>query len=71
MQFSDLHVHTQFSLLNGAAPIQNAYKKAIAGNMPALAITDHRAGFTGYEIIFRIFLRYTRIVHVNSNDKIL
>jgi DNA polymerase-3 subunit alpha len=41
MQFSHLHVHTQFSLLDGAASINKLYKKAIADNMPALAITDH------------------------------
>src|SRR5205814_8052217 len=41
MQFSHLHVHTQFSLLDGAASIQNLYKKAIADGMPAVAISDH------------------------------
>jgi DNA polymerase III subunit alpha len=41
MQFSHLHVHTQYSLLDGAADISSLYKKAVADNMPALAITDH------------------------------
>lgn len=41
MQFSHLHVHTQFSLLDGAASIQEIFKKAISDNMPAVAITDH------------------------------
>ncbi|MFT3904158.1 MAG: DNA polymerase III subunit alpha [Niabella sp.] len=41
MKFSHLHVHTQYSLLDGAAPIGRLYKKAIADNMPALAISDH------------------------------
>ncbi len=41
MKFSHLHVHTQFSLLDGAASIQNLYKKAIKDEMPALAISDH------------------------------
>jgi DNA polymerase-3 subunit alpha len=41
MQFSHLHVHTQYSLLDGAADIKSLYKKAMANNMPALAITDH------------------------------
>jgi DNA polymerase-3 subunit alpha len=40
-RFSHLHVHTQFSLLDGAANISELYKKAVKDNMPALAITDH------------------------------
>ena len=51
MRFSHLHVHTQFSLLDGAAPIQNLYKKAIADNMPALAITDHGNMFGVFEFV--------------------
>jgi DNA polymerase-3 subunit alpha len=39
--FSHLHVHTQFSLLDGASNIANLYKKAVNDKMPALAITDH------------------------------
>ena len=51
MTFSHLHVHTQFSLLDGAAPIQNLYKKAMADNMPALAITDHGNMFGVFEFV--------------------
>jgi len=40
-KFSHLHVHTQFSLLDGAASIKSLYQKAIDNDMPALAITDH------------------------------
>jgi len=39
--FSHLHVHTQYSLLDGAASISNLVKKAKANEMKALAITDH------------------------------
>lgn len=39
--FNHLHVHTQFSLLDGAAEIGRLYKKASADGMKALAITDH------------------------------
>lgn len=39
--FSHLHVHTQYSLLDGAADISALYKKAVADKMPAIAITDH------------------------------
>jgi DNA polymerase-3 subunit alpha len=51
MKFSHLHVHTQFSLLDGAAPIKNLYKKAIADNMPALAISDHGNMFGVFEFV--------------------
>ncbi|MGV3767871.1 MAG: DNA polymerase III subunit alpha [Chitinophagaceae bacterium] len=51
MKFSHLHVHTQFSLLDGAASIQALYKKAIKHNMPALAITDHGNMFGAFEFV--------------------
>ena len=51
MKFSHLHVHTQFSLLDGAASIQNLYKKAIADEMPALAISDHGNMFGVFEFV--------------------
>ncbi len=49
--FSHLHVHTQFSLLDGAANISNLYKKAIAGNQKALAITDHGNMFGVFKFV--------------------
>src|SRR5688572_23985472 len=51
MKFSHLHVHTQFSLLDGAASIQNLYKKAIRDGMPALAISDHGNMFGVFEFV--------------------
>ena len=51
MKFSHLHVHTQFSLLDGAAPIKSLYKKAIADGMPALAISDHGNMFGAFEFV--------------------
>jgi DNA polymerase III subunit alpha len=51
MNFSHLHVHTQFSLLDGAASIKNLYKKAIADGMPALAISDHGNMFGAFEFV--------------------
>jgi DNA polymerase-3 subunit alpha len=50
-QFSHLHVHTQFSLLDGAAEIGKLYKKAIADSMPALAITDHGNMFGAFKFV--------------------
>jgi DNA polymerase III subunit alpha len=51
MKFSHLHVHTQFSLLDGAASIKNLYKKAISDGMPALAISDHGNMFGVFEFV--------------------
>jgi len=41
--FVHLHVHTQYSLLDGAARIRDLVSRAKALNMHALAITDHGA----------------------------
>jgi DNA polymerase-3 subunit alpha len=51
MNFSHLHVHTQYSLLDGAASIKGLYKKAIANKMPALAISDHGNMFGVFEFV--------------------
>lgn len=50
-KFSHLHVHTQFSLLDGAADISTLYKKAVSDNMPALAITDHGNMFGAFKFV--------------------
>jgi DNA polymerase-3 subunit alpha len=50
-KFSHLHVHTQFSLLDGAASIKSLYQKAIEDDMPALAITDHGNMFGAFEFV--------------------
>ncbi len=39
--FTHLHVHTQYSILDGAARITDLVKKAKDNGMDALAITDH------------------------------
>ena len=51
MQFSHLHVHTQYSLLDGAADISSLYKKAVADNMPGIAITDHGNMFGVFKFV--------------------
>ena len=40
-KFVHLHVHTQYSILDGQASINALVDKAMADGMPALAITDH------------------------------
>ncbi|MBL7951784.1 MAG: DNA polymerase III subunit alpha [Flavobacteriales bacterium] len=51
MSFSHLHVHTQFSLLDGAASIPSLYKKAVKDGQPALAITDHGNMFGAFKFV--------------------
>lgn len=40
-QFVHLHSHTEYSLLDGAAKIEDLVEKASACGMPAIAISDH------------------------------
>ena len=40
-QFVHLHVHTEYSLLDGASRIHQLIDRAKELNMPAIAITDH------------------------------
>ncbi|MFB6231175.1 MAG: DNA polymerase III subunit alpha [Salinibacter sp.] len=40
-EFSHLHCHTQYSLLDGAASIDNLIESAERRDIPAVAITDH------------------------------
>ena len=49
--FSHLHCHTQFSLLDGAASISSLYQKAVADQMPAIAITDHGNMFGVFKFV--------------------
>lgn len=51
MKFSHLHVHTQYSLLDGAASIPKLYAKAMQDQMPALAISDHGNMFGVFEFV--------------------
>ncbi|QIP16085.1 DNA polymerase III subunit alpha [Spirosoma aureum] len=51
MQFSHLHCHTQYSLLDGQADIKKLIKKAKNDNMPAVAITDHGNMFGVFEFV--------------------
>ena len=41
MSFVHLHVHTQYSILDGQSSIDNLFSRAEELGMPAIAITDH------------------------------
>jgi DNA polymerase III subunit alpha len=51
MQFSHLHTHTQYSLLDGANRIDSLLKKASDDGMPGLAITDHGNMFGVFDFV--------------------
>ena len=51
--FVHLHVHTQYSLLDGAIRLEDLIAKAKANNMPAVAITDHGNMFGAVEFYLK------------------
>ncbi len=67
-KFSHLHVHTQYSLLDGAAGIGNLYKKAMKDEMPALAITDHGNMFGAFDFVSQAW-KNTKVVGKDANGK--
>jgi DNA polymerase-3 subunit alpha len=44
-----LHVHSEYSMLDGAARVSDLFKEAARLEMPALAMTDHGNVFGAYE----------------------
>lgn len=48
--FIPLHLHTEYSLLDGASKISDLIKKAKLNNIPALAVTDHGVMYGGLEL---------------------
>jgi len=51
--FVHLHLHTQYSLLDGAIRLRELFERARAYHMPALAITDHGNMFGAVEFYQR------------------
>src|SRR5215207_9974345 len=47
--FVHLHTHTEFSMLDGAARLDDLFKESARMEMPALAMTDHGNVFGAYE----------------------
>ena len=41
MSFAHLHVHTEFSMLDGAARVKELVRAVVADGQPGVAITDH------------------------------
>lgn len=68
MQFSHLHNHTQYSLLDGATNIKKLYKKAAKDKMPAVAITDHGNMFGVFDFVAQAW-NNTHVVGTDENGK--
>ena len=47
--FAHLHVHTEYSMLDGAARINELVRAAAEQEMPAIAITDHGNVFGAFD----------------------
>ena len=47
--FVHLHVHTEYSMLDGAARLDDLFAKAVELEMPALAMTDHGNVFGAFD----------------------
>jgi DNA polymerase-3 subunit alpha len=47
--FVHLHVHTEYSMLDGAARLDELFNKAVELGMPAIAMTDHGNVFGAYD----------------------
>ena len=51
MSFVGLHIHTDYSLLDGASQIPALVDRVVALKMPAIAITDHGVMYGAIELI--------------------
>lgn len=51
--FVHLHVHSEYSLLDGAAKLDRLIQKAKELNMPALALTDHGAMYGAFKFFLK------------------
>ena len=60
MSFVHLHVHTQYSILDGQASISSLFERAKELEMPALAITDH-GNMYGVKEFLKVAKKYPEI----------
>jgi DNA polymerase-3 subunit alpha len=47
--FAHLHVHTEYSMLDGAARLKDLFRQCEAEGMPAIAMTDHGNVYGAYD----------------------
>jgi len=51
MSFVGLHIHSDYSLLDGASQLQQLAERAVELGMPAIALTDHGVMYGAIELI--------------------
>ena len=47
--FAHLHVHTEYSMLDGAARLKDLFRQCEQAGMPAIAMTDHGNVYGAYD----------------------
>ena len=57
--FSHLHVHTEYSMLDGAARLSDLMQAVKASGMDSIAITDHGYLFGAFDFYSQACLLYT------------
>ncbi len=63
MSFVHLHVHTQYSILDGQASIKKLVDKAVADGMKGMAVTDH-----GNMFGIKEFFNYVKKINKSNPD---
>lgn len=58
MQFVHLHLHSEYSVLDGEGKIKDYLAKAVADNQPAMALTDHGNMFGVKEFLDTVKKKY-------------
>jgi DNA polymerase-3 subunit alpha len=51
MSFVGLHIHSDYSLLDGASQLPELVDRAVELGMPAIALTDHGVMYGAIELI--------------------
>ncbi|MFT3700616.1 MAG: DNA polymerase III subunit alpha [Kofleriaceae bacterium] len=60
--FTHLHVHTQYSLLDGAIRVKDLFKKAVELQMPSIAVTDHGNMFGAIDLYSEAKANGTKLI---------
>jgi DNA polymerase-3 subunit alpha len=66
--FVHLHLHTEYSLLDGAIRMKELMKKAAEFKMPAVAITDHGNLFGAIEFYQEATRAGIKMRHITSRS---
>ena len=70
MSFAHLHVHTQYSILDGQSKIEDLLDAAIAYGQPALAVTDHGNMFAAKEFLDKTSAKLKKVNESRLESKV-